>query len=130
VNEWQPASLRIPYLRFANVVARAVREVKREGEFRELEFSVIAYSVDASIIDTEASTASVPAWGEFWPPDGPIVLYQAAYETMPDQENYYRQIKAVVRHEFRHAIEYRGGHVGHDNDPSGLIYARVRRVDQ
>ena len=117
--------MRLPYLRFAEVVARARREVLRTyPQFASV--PVIPYSVDATVVDSEAAITWPASWGEFFLPDGPIIIYQAPYEAMADQENYYRQIKAVLRHEFDHARDALVGVVGHDNDPRGLVYARVR----
>ena len=116
-----PTRLRLPYLRFANVVARAQREVLRDPEFAGVSTPVIAYSVDASIVDTDARTTLLPPWGEFWPPDGPIVIWQAAWEAMPDKENYYRQIKDVIRHELRHAR-------GDRHPEDGVLLAHVGAV--
>ena len=115
--------VRLSYLRFANIVAHAQREVLREFDDPRLrDVPVIAYSIDASIIDSEAGTVAYPPWGEFYFPDGPIILWQYAFEEQPDQENYYRQIKDVLRHEFRHA---QGEKHGHEDKQ---IYATVRRV--
>ena len=97
--------MRLPYLRFANVVARARREVLREFPQPIVrEAPVIAYSVEANIMDEAAGIAAVVPWGETWQPKGPVIIWQQPYEEMPDQENYYRQIKAVIRHEFGHLL--------------------------
>ena len=94
---------RLSYLRFADVVARAHREVLREFPEREARAAhVIAYSVDASMVGE--NTATIPPWGETLLPRGPISIWQMAYEMMEDQENYYRQIKDVIRHELRHVL--------------------------
>ena len=90
---------RLPYLRFDAVMSRARREVLRE--FPEC--------ARIPVLAGGAEAPSPNAWGEFYPPVGPIIIYQLAYETMGDQENYYRQIKDVLRHEYRHAIG-RGDH--------------------
>jgi len=92
---WADAVLpaRLSYWQFANVVERARREVVRENpELAGLH--VYAMSAEAGI---------QTKWGEYYLPNGPVVIYQFAYETMPDKENYYRQIKEVIRHEFAHA---------------------------
>ena len=109
----------VPYLVFADLVARAVREVRRERDYPEV--SVIAYSLDADVVDSSIDLHAPVPWGEFHPPIGPIVLWQRPYELMPDQGNYYRQIKAVLRHEFHHAE----GDFGHDDDTLGDIEARA-----
>jgi len=119
--------LRLPYLRFAAVVARARREVLRDPAFADLAaVAVIPYSTDATVVDSSTGLTWMPRWAEFFLPSGPIVLYQAVWETMPDKGNYYRQIKDVLRHEYRHALDAGFEIVGHDDDPRGTIYARVR----
>ena len=86
---------RLDYPRFANVVERARREVVRtQPEWAGQK--VVAMSA-------ECSAGELAPWGEFYLPVGPIVIYQFPYEVMDDQENYYRQIKAVLVHEFEHA---------------------------
>lgn len=91
---------RLPYWQFANVVERARREMVRElPDCSDLH--VIAMSAEFS--EPAAMTNGEMRWGEFYQPSGPIVIYQLPYEVMPDQENYYRQIKAVLRHECEHA---------------------------
>lgn len=96
--------MRLPYLRFASIVARAHREVLREFDDPTVaQVPVIPYSVEASVVETETETVYAPSWGDFYLPDGPIVIWQYPFEAMPDQENYYRQIKDVLRHELRHA---------------------------
>lgn len=53
---------------------------------------------------TDDGGVFISRWGEFYLPDGPIVLYHAAFEAMPDIENYHRQVRDVLRHEMRHAL--------------------------
>jgi len=93
---WSDRALmaRLSYRRFDDVVRRAVREVLRHAPTRWA-------AIDVSTISAEGPYR--PVWGEFFPPNGPIVLYHIAYELMPDEENYYRQIKAVLVHEFEHS---------------------------
>ena len=102
-----PLEARLDYPRFAQVVERARREVVREMPDKA-HVHVYAMSAEAGIQSK---------WGEFFLPSGPVVIYQYAYEMMPDPENYYRQIKEVIRHEFAHAagdMHYEPGlaHVG------------------
>ena len=101
--------MRLPYWRFANVVEHARREVLRELPATCGDVHVYTMSVDFDI--PIAETSGDLRWGEFYPTKGPIVLYQLPYETMPDQENYYRQIKAVLRHEFEHFLGETHGEV-------------------
>lgn len=80
---------------------------------------VHAMSMDASMSKGQPNVrawlpdgrVNLDPWGEFYPPDGPIVIWQIGYELMPDQENYYPQIKAVFRHEFGHVL-------GEEHEPS------------
>jgi hypothetical protein len=86
---------RLNYTRFAAVVERARREVVRTMP------DMAGMHVFA--MSAEAFSPNGGRWGEFYHPAGPVVIYQLPYEVMPDQENYYRQIKAVIVHEFEHA---------------------------
>lgn len=86
---------RLDYPKFAAVVERARREVVRDNPAWS---DIHVYAMSA-----EAKAGELAPWGEFYLPSGPIVIYQLPYEVMPDQENYYRQIKAVLVHEFQHA---------------------------
>ena len=96
---------RLPYLRFARVVERARREVLREPEYADArDCHVLAMSWEFSVADSETGLLRADPWGECYKPKGPVVIYQAPYELMPDQERYYAQIKDVLRHEFRHYL--------------------------
>jgi hypothetical protein len=86
--------MRLSYRRFDAVVERAQREVLRSAPASWRAIAVRTVSAEGPFNAT---------WGEFYPPNGPIVIYQLAYENMPDQENYYRQIKAVLIHEYEHS---------------------------
>lgn len=86
---------RLPYWRFANVVERARREVVRTLPEHLRDIHVYALSAEAEFHER---------WSEFYPPDGPIIVHQLAFEAMPDRENYYRQIKACLVHEYGHAV--------------------------
>lgn len=97
--------MRLSYERFRSVAERAEREVRKDYPDCA-DVNVVTMSAEAMF-----SGATSPAWGEFRLPSGPIVLYQMAYEGMPDQQNYYRQLKAVLRHEFEHARGSRHDHL-------------------
>jgi len=116
----------LPYLSFANVVARAEREVRREAEYCDIRrVPIIAYSPAASVVDSETGTVWLPYWAQFVSPNGPVIVWQAAWETGAegvDRTTYYRQIKEVIRHELRHV---RDG-LDHPDDPAGTVYAQVR----
>lgn len=86
--------MRLDYRRFDRVVERAQREVLRNAP-------ASWHGVAVRTVSAEGPFNA--KWGEFYLPSGPIVLYQRAYEQMPDQENYYRQIKAVLVHEYEHS---------------------------
>lgn len=93
--------MRLTYAEFADEVELADLEVRRE--FAGVEHvQVIARSIDAT--GWGVLSSRLPPWGEFYPPHGPIVLWQLAYEYMPDAQNYRKQIREVLRHEYRHAI--------------------------
>lgn len=106
---WADATLsaRLDYARFANVVARAVREVRRE------------MAVDVSVYPMSAEAGDGRRWGEYVLPNGPVIVWQLPFELMEDEHNYYRQIKDVLRHEFRHAL-------GDRHDEPGLVHAGSR----
>jgi hypothetical protein len=90
-------------------VERARREVCRERP----EWA------DVLVIPVSPEADYPNRWGETVLGVKRTWIYQMAYETMPDPENYYRQIKAVLRHEFAHAF-------GDDLDePPGAIVRPV-----
>ena len=93
----EPIKARLTYRRFDAVVERAQREVLRNAPESWRAIAVRTVSAEGP------GGGYLHPWGEFYPEHGPIVIYQLPYEQMPDQENYYRQIKAVLVHEYEHS---------------------------
>ena len=83
---------------FAEEVERAEAEVR--PEFPPNKVQVIARSVGAV---GWGNGLPYPPWGEFYPPNGPIVLYQWAFENSePPAEGMEHQVREVLRHELHH----------------------------
>lgn len=118
---------RLTAQRFVAVVARAQREVLREFP-QHRHVPVMPLGLDASVLDSETRLMAPSNWGEYHLAGeyaGYILIWQLAYEDMPDQENYYRQIKDVLRHEYRHVDGERHPDT-HGNPPPAVEFIDSR----
>lgn len=95
---------RLTFPEFSLVVGRAQREVLREFP-QHAKVPVIPLGLEASVLDSSTGLMQEEMWGAFHfggSYAGCITIWQLPYELMPDPENYYRQIKDVLRHEYGH----------------------------